>query len=120
MRPSFQRENSGGRATYGVSRSSHPGGMSERRAFAENEMVCIFGGSVMTAQELLALPDLLAEWLARGQHSPRLLHVNKSVSSRTANPVQQRLLRSFSPSTHTQPARQSDWGGRLDPTSSKT
>jgi len=32
MRPSFQRENSGGRATYGVSRSSHPGGMSERRA----------------------------------------------------------------------------------------
>jgi hypothetical protein len=32
MRPSFQRENSAGRATYGVSRSSHPGGMSERRA----------------------------------------------------------------------------------------
>jgi hypothetical protein len=34
----------------------------------------------------------------RGQHNPRLLRVNKSALSRTANPVQQRPLRSFSPS----------------------
>ena len=37
-------------------------------------------------------------WLALGQHSPRLLHGDKSAHSRTANPVRQRPLRSFSPS----------------------
>jgi hypothetical protein len=35
--------------------------------------------------------------LALGQHNPRLLQVNKSARSRTANPFRQRSLRSFSP-----------------------
>ena len=36
-------------------------------------------------------------WPALGQHSPRLLQVNKSARNRTANPVQQRPLHSFGP-----------------------
>src|SRR5258708_34838272 len=36
-----------------------------------------------------------------GQHSPRLLQVNKSARSETTNPVRQRPLRSFSPSPPT-------------------
>jgi hypothetical protein len=36
-------------------------------------------------------------WL--GQHSPRLLQVNNSARNDTTNPVQQRPLRSFGPSS---------------------
>ena len=52
-------------------------------------------------------------WLALGQHSPRLLRMDKSDRSRTAKPVRQNPLRLF----HTHPPRQSDCGRRFDPTS---
>ena len=37
-------------------------------------------------------------WPALGQHTPRLLQVDKSARNRLADPVRQRPLRSFSPS----------------------
>ena len=37
-------------------------------------------------------------WPALGQHSPRLLQVNKSARNDTANPIRQPSLRSFSAS----------------------
>ena len=48
-------------------------------------------------------------WPALGQHSSRLLRVNKSARIRIANPVQQRPLCSPARHPHTHPAMQSDW-----------
>jgi hypothetical protein len=81
--------------------------------------------AVDTRTEHLVMPsppthqpnDIRPFSLALGQDSPRLLQVNKSASSRTANPIRQRPMPLVQPVTQTHPARQSDWGGPSEPTS---
>jgi hypothetical protein len=51
-------------------------------------------------------------WLS-GQHSPRLLPIDKSARIRTADPVRRRPLRSFSPSPTPIPRRKAIGAGAL-------